>query len=89
MKYHALRLTASCISVLTWVIVAIGIISSIFLGVRAATLQASIAFLLGGFVLTAIYSLMLFAVSRLIYLFIEMKEDLSVIAQSARNDPES
>jgi len=70
-------MAASCLSVLTWVVIAVGVISSVFLGIRAATLQASITFLLGGFVLTAIYSIMLFAIAKLIYLFIDMKEDLS------------
>jgi len=84
LKYQTLRMAASCLSVLTWVVIAVGVISSIFLGIRAATLQASITFLLGGFVLTAIYAIMLFASAKLIYLFIDMKEDLSETARLLR-----
>ena len=87
MKYQTLRITASCLRILTWVVVAIGVISSILLGIRAATLQASISFLLGGFVFTAICALILLTSSKLIYLFIDIEEDLSEIAKSGKKEP--
>ena len=80
MKYQTLCIIASCLKVLAWVVVAIGIISSIILGIEAGTLIASITFLLGGFVLTAICALILLATSKFIYLFIDVEEDLSQIA---------
>ena len=80
MKYQSLPLIASSLRVLTWVIVAVGVISSILLGIRAATLLASITFLFGGFLVTAILALMLLATSRLVYLFLDMEVHLREIA---------
>lgn len=59
---------------------AAGVVASIFIGIGAVTVVAKIAFLLGGLVLTAIYALMLLVASRLIYLFIDIEEDLREIA---------
>jgi len=84
MKYQSLILIASCIKILAWVVVAIGILSSIRLGIIATTLPASISFLLGGFVVTAIFSLMLLATSRFIHLFVDMQQDLSEIARTTK-----
>jgi len=89
LKYQTLRVTASSLMILTWVVIAIGIISSILLGIRAATIQASITLLLGGFVLTAICALMLLATSKLIHLFLDMKDDLSEIARLTKAKPKS
>ncbi|HUV55695.1 MAG TPA: hypothetical protein VMV84_00540 [Dehalococcoidales bacterium] len=89
LKYQTLRVTASSLMILTWVVIAIGIISSILLGIRAATMQASITLLLGGFVLTAICALMLLATSKLIHLFLDMKDDLSEIARLTKAKPKS
>ncbi len=80
MKYQTLRIAASCISVLAWVVVAAGVAASVMVGIGAATVVAKIAFLLGGLVLTAIYALVLLVASRLIYLFIDIEEDLREIA---------
>ena len=80
MKYQSLPIIASCLSVLTWIVVAAGVISSILLGIRAATLLASITFLLGGFLFTAIFVLILLATSKFIYLFLDMQECLSKMA---------
>ena len=89
LKYQTLRVTASSLMILTWVVIAIGIISSILLGIRAATVQASVTLLLGGFVLTAICALMLLAISKLIHLFLDIKEDLSEIARLTKAKPKS
>ena len=86
MKYQTLRLIASCLKVLTWVVVAVGIVSSIILGIRASSLIPAITFLLGGFVLTAIYALVLLAISKSIYLFIDIEQDLSEIARQANKE---
>ena len=77
-------MAASCLGILTWVVVAVGVIVSLIIGIGAATVVAKVSFLLGGFVLTAILGLMLLVTSKLIYLLIEIEEDLSEIADNTR-----
>ena len=89
MKYQSLILIASCTKILAWVVVALGIISSILLGIRAATILASVTFLLGGFLITAIATLMLLAISRFIYLFVDMQQDLNEIAALTKKEPKA
>jgi len=87
MKYQTLQIIASCLKVLTWVVVAMGVISSIILGIRATALIPAITFLLGGLVVTAISALILLAISKFIYLFIDMEQDLSEIARQRNKEP--
>jgi len=87
MKYQSLLLIASCTKVLAWVVVAIGVLSSVRLGIIATTLPTSISFLLGGFLVTAIFTLMLLATSKLIYLFVDIQKDLSEIAGAIKREP--
>ncbi|MFC2026712.1 hypothetical protein ACFLUX_01910 [Chloroflexota bacterium] len=84
MKHQTLRMAASCLGILTWVVVAVGVIVSLIIGIGAATAVAKVSFLLGGFVLTAILGLMLLVTSKLIYLLIEIEEDLSKIADNTK-----
>ena len=86
MKYQSLILIASCVKVLAWVVVAIGVLSSIRLGIIATTLPASISFLLGGLLVTAICTLMLLAISRFIHLFVDIQKDLSEIAGAIKKE---
>ena len=86
MKYQSLILIASCVKVLAWVVVAIGVLSSIRLGIIATTLPASISFLLGGLLITAICTLMLLAISRFIHLFVDIQKDLSEIAGAIKKE---
>ncbi len=79
MKYQTLRIAAFCITVLVWVVVAAGVAASVMVGIGAVTAVAKIAFLLGGLVLTAIYALVLLVAAKLIYLFIDIEENLSEI----------
>lgn len=81
MKYQTLSIVASCLKILTWVVAVVGVFMSIRLGIIATTLTAAITFLLGGLVLTAISACILMATSKLIYLFIDMEEELSEIAK--------
>ncbi len=81
LKYQALSITASCFKILTWVVVVLGVIMSIRLGIISATLTAAITFLVMGFVATAIVAAILMAISKLIYLFIDIEEELSEIAR--------
>jgi len=87
MKYQSLILIASCVKVLAWVVVVIGVLSSIRLGVIATTLPTSISFLLGGFLVTAICTLMLLATSKFIHLFVDIQKDLSEIAGAIKREP--
>ena len=87
MKYQSLMLIASCTKVLAWVVVVIGVLSSVRLGIIATTLPTSISFLLGGFLVTAIFTLMLLATSKLIHLFVDIQKDLSEIAGAIKREP--
>jgi len=80
MKHQSLRIAASCLGILAWLSAAAGIVITIIIGIGSATVIAKISFLLGGFALTAICVLMLLTTSKLIYLFIDMENDLSEIA---------
>ena len=84
MKHQTLRIVAYCLGVLAWLVILVGVVVSIIIGIGSATIIAKVAFILGGFVLTAISALALLAASRLIYLFIDIEEDLSQIADSVK-----
>ncbi len=79
MKNQTLRIVAYCLGVLAWLVLLVGVIISIIIGIGSAVLIAKVGFTLGGLVLTAISMLILLAASKLIYLFIEIEEDLSEI----------
>jgi len=80
MKHQSLRIAASCLSILAWLSAAAGIVITIIISIGSATVIAKISFLLGGFALTAICALVLLTASKLIYLFIDMEDNLSEIA---------
>jgi hypothetical protein len=86
MKHQTLRLAASCLNILTWIVIVVGIAISFIIGLGSATVIAKISFLLGGFVVTAISGLVLLITSRLIHLFIEIEEDLSRIAENTKRE---
>ena len=80
MKYQTLLIIASCTKILAWVAAAIGVFSSIRIGIIATTPLASISFLLGGLLVTAIFTLMLLATSKFIHLFVDIQQNLTEIA---------
>ena len=84
MKHQTLRIIAYCLGVLAWLVILIGVIASVIIGIALATLIAKVGFLLGGLVLTAISMLILLAASKLIYLLIEIEEDLSDIKDNVK-----
>ena len=86
MKHQTLRLAASCLTILTWIVIVVGIAISFIIGIGSATAIAKVSFLLGGFVVTAITGLMLLITARLIHLFIEIEEDLSRIAENTKQE---
>ncbi len=79
MKHQTLRIIAYCLSILAWVVAVVGVAISIIMSIGATTFIAKIFFLLGGFVGTAIYMLVLLTASKLIYLFIDIEKDLSEV----------
>jgi len=87
MKYQSLILISSCVKVLAWVVVSIGVLSSIYLGIIATTLPTAIGFLLGGLLVTAIFTLMLLATAKVMHLFVDMQKDLSEIAGAIKREP--
>ena len=89
MIHQTLRIAAASFGVLAWVVAIAGIIVSIIIGIGAATLLVRVGFVLGGLVFTAIYALALLTVSRLIYLFIDIEENLREIATLAKKEPKS
>ena len=62
------------------------VIASIILGIASTTIIAKVGFLLGGLVFTAVNVQILLAASKLIYLFIEIEEDLSEIDTLLRKE---
>jgi len=87
MKYQSLILISSCTRILAWVVMAIGVLSSIYLGIIATTLPTAIGFLLGGLLVTAIFTLMLLATAKVMHLFVDMQKDLSEIAGLVKREP--
>ena len=83
MKHQTLRIAASLLAVIAWVIGTAGAVVSVLVGMSAATVVAKIGFVLGGFIISALSVIMMLAVSRLIYLFIDIEEDLAKIAKSS------
>ena len=83
MKHQTLRIAASLLTIIAWVIGAAGVVVSVLVGIGAATVLAKIGFVLGGFIISAFSVIMMLAVSKLIYLFIEIEEDLAKIARTA------
>jgi uncharacterized membrane protein len=85
-KYPGLKLIASIMSILAWLVGAIGAVSSIFLGMNASTAEGKIYLLMGGFFITAIFTCSLMAFSRLIYLFIDIESELRELSALVKKD---
>ena len=78
-KHQTLRIIAYSLGILAWLMLVIGIGFAIIIGMAAATVVARVAFVLGGMVMTAIFTVSLLASSKLIYMFIDMGEELNGI----------
>lgn len=76
MKRQTLRIIAYSLGVLAWLLIIIGIGFTVIIGMAAATVIARVAFVLGGLVMTAFIAASLLAASRLIYLLIDIEDDL-------------
>ena len=82
MKHQTLRIAASFLAVIAWVVGAAEAAVSVAVGIGAATVAAKIGFVLGGFIISGFSVIMMLAVSKLIYLFIDIEEDLAKIAKT-------
>ena len=85
-KYQGLRLVASILNILAWIVGATGLVSSIFLGLNASSAGGKIFLLLGGFLITAIFTCLLLAFSRLINLFIDIETHLDELSALVKKD---
>jgi hypothetical protein len=83
MKHQTLRIVASLLTVIAWVIGGAEAVVSVLVGIGAATVAAKIGLVLGGFIIAALSVIMMLALSKLIYLLIDIEEDLSKMAKSA------
>jgi len=79
MKYQTLRIIAYSLGILAGLMLIIGIGFTIIISMAAATVIARVAFVLGGLVMTAIFAVSLLASSKLIYMFIDIGEELNEI----------
>ena len=87
MRYQGLRRIASYFKVLAWVTGTFGVASTVLLGIRTVSWTASVVFWLVGFVTTAVYILVLLAISQFIYLFLDMQKDLNKLAKLTEKIP--
>jgi len=79
MKHKTLRIIAYSLGIIAWLLLAIGIAFTIIIGMAAASTIGRVAFVLAGLVMTAFLASSLLACSRLIYLLIDMGDDLKEI----------
>ena len=80
MKHRTLRIASVVLAVLAWVSGAAIALVGILIGIQAVAVIAAIDIILGGFIIGAFFAIMLLAVSRLILLLIDIKEDLAKLA---------
>ncbi|MFA5629755.1 MAG: hypothetical protein WC958_05895 [Dehalococcoidales bacterium] len=86
MKYQTLRIIAQSLWILAWAIVVIGVAVSIAIAVGAATAVAKIGFLLLGLIGTAVTGMIFMAISKVLSLFVDIKEDIARILEKIEKD---
>ena len=86
MKHQTLRMTAFFLAILAGLMALVGLAVTVVVGIGAASTIARIGFVLGGFFITAVSAMMLLVASRLIYLFINIEEDLHQILAATRRE---
>jgi hypothetical protein len=67
---------------MAWVVLGVGVVTSVLMGIAASTVMSKLGILLGGLAFTAVSTLMLIAASNILYLFIDIEQDLSDIKKS-------
>ena len=81
MNNNTLFFVASGLRKLAWVVLVVGVVSSIVIGIPAATIWAKIGFVLGGMATAAVFSALLMAVASFLTLAIDNNEKLKEIAK--------
>jgi len=81
MNNSTLFFVASTLRKLAWLILVVGVISSVIIGIPAATVWAKIGFLLGGIATSAVFFALLMAVASFLTLAIDNNEKLKEIAE--------
>ena len=81
MKNNTLLFVASALRKLAWMVLVVGVISSIIIGIPAATVWAKIGFVLGGMTTAAVFFALLMAVASFLTLAIDNNEKLKEIAE--------
>jgi len=85
MKHNILRFSAYFLAFLAVLVALVGIVGTLLLGISMTALTAKIAVILAGFILTAIFVIILVAVSQLWLLFIRMEEELAALAANLKS----
>lgn len=89
MKYSTLRRVAFWLGVLSALVGAAGLATSILLAVGAATLLARLVMLFGGLIATALIALATLGLSRLLYLSADIGDEVdSLLALTRDKRPE-
>ena len=84
MDIKVLRLVAKSLWVLAWVVLAFGVISSVVISSGAATVVSRIGFLLGGLMTTAVFCVLMMAISNFLQLAIDNNERLKEILKKLK-----
>jgi hypothetical protein len=85
MKHTVLRYCAYFMAALAVLVGIAGFGATILLGLSMTALTAKVAVVLAGFIVTAIFVIILMAVSQLWLLFIRMEEDLAGLAATLKS----
>ena len=79
-RYHGLEVIAATLKILAWVVGALGFILAIFLSIAASALVPKVLLLMGGLLWAAITTGVLLALSEIIYLLIDVAQDIKKTA---------
>ena len=75
-RYHGLEVIASTLKILAWVEGALGFVLAIFLSIAASALVPKVLLLMGGLLAAAITTGVLLSLSEIIYLLIDLAQDV-------------
>lgn len=85
MKHSLLRFCAYFLVVLAVLVGIVGVAGTLLLGISMSAVTAKIAAILVGFIITAIFVIILLAVSQLWLLFLRMEENLAALAATLKS----
>lgn len=87
MKHGILRICAYILMAAAGLVALAGIAATLLLGLSMTAVTARIAVMLAGFITTAVFAIILLAVSQLWLLFIRMEDDLAELAAASKSKP--